>query len=390
VRLLFLPHPLRADYSVPVLSPVSPTSAAGLASILLLGAAIAVAVAVACWSLRHTEDASRLATAVGFGVLLLAWLPVSSLGPAPGSLLAERYLVVPSWGWALGVCGLFSVWMGRLFAAPAGLAAAALALITALRVPVWHSDEQLFSPQAEPEPPSYRVAYFRGLQQFVAGDDTEARRWFTVCLEAASTFSRCHEGQARAWLRQGHLDEALSAARLAVEHEPPFAGLRARYRVLLAEIFWERGSTDEALALLGRAEKLDRLSATASRRRGDLLFSLERIVPAQAAYREAVRRDPGDPVPRFNLAICLIRDQRPAEAETVLRDLVGLPDAPAAAYYHLAIVAQATERLSEAIDYFQRFLAAAGSADDADMVEDARRRLQRLEAAESQSAGSGA
>ncbi|MCZ6650909.1 MAG: tetratricopeptide repeat protein [Acidobacteria bacterium] len=374
-HLLAWPWPLRADYGRPVVQAMEMGSIPGLLGIVALSAAVALLVLGWWWRRRLSPWARPIL--LGAGLALLAWLPVSSLGPLPDSLLAERYLVLPSLGWSLMVAAaVLGPGHRRLWHwLTATIVVAAWTGIVLARVPVWHDDDRLFAAEQALSPHSYKIDYFAGLMAFKAKKDREAGRSFGDCLATAPTFSLCHEGRARVELRRRRLVEAAAAGRAALRHAPPYPLLAARYRVLLAEILWEQGHEDAAEPLLRAAAAMDPATATAPRRLGDLLQSSGRPGAAVAAYRQALARDPLEPVARFNLAMALLGDGQERAAEEVLTGLAARADAPAAVFYHLGVLADGQGQTARARGHLERFIP---TAQDPLRRADALRRLERL------------
>jgi len=375
--LLAWPWPLRADYGTPVVWPAKMGSLPGMAGVATLMIAMALLVLSVYWRRRISPGARPVV--LGAGLAVLAWLPVSSLGPLPGSLLAERYLVLPSLGWSLMVAaailgiGRRRIWHGLT----ATVVAAAWAGVVLARVPVWHDDDRLFASERTRQVRSYKVDYFAGLMAFRAKDDLEAGQAFGDCLLSAPAFSLCHEGVGRVALRHGQLAEAATATRAALRHVPPYPLLSARYRVLLAEILWEQGQEEAAERFLREAADMDPATATAPRRLGDLLQSNGRYIEAVTAYRQAVDRDPEEPIARFNLAMALLAGGKNGAAREVLTALSASDEAPAAVFYHLGVLAEEQGQPGEARRYLETFLDAAR---DPLRRADALKRLQSLTA----------
>ncbi|MFQ5719103.1 MAG: tetratricopeptide repeat protein [Acidobacteriota bacterium] len=397
VRLLFWPHPLRADYSVPVLTPMRLQTAGG---ILHLGAALVIGlliVAALRGAARRGAAPALQARGLGLTLALVAWLPASSLiGPAAGSPLAERYLVLPSLGWAIAVAAWIDspAWAGqrrRAWMLPIALTCV-LAGRTAVQVPVWQDDAHLFAASAAHPPVSFRIAYFSGLLAYAGGDDAAASDWFARSIAAAPRFSRAHEGKARAALRRGDAGAAVAAAQEAIRFEPANDPVtRSRYRVLLAEALAATGQVDEALEALRDGLFLDDSAAAPARIMGDILFGAGRLEPAVGAYREALRRAPGDTLVQFNLGITLALLQRTDEAESLLTRVAAGADAPVPTFFHLGLLAAGRDDAGAAIRAFDRFLARASPDDPelAAMVVEARRRIAALRGAKDEMPSAG-
>lgn len=179
-RLLVLPVPLRADYSVPVLQATPLASAAGVFSLALL-AGLAAGVAAMARRARRSLPAAIRANApladgelvlLGMALSIAGWLPASSLLVPIGSLLAERYLLLASFGASLAAAGLLGLAADRVarLAAPARARAAHAAFVAlagavvflaaglaARRAPIWTSDATLFAEEDRRATASFRI-----------------------------------------------------------------------------------------------------------------------------------------------------------------------------------------------------------------------------------------
>ncbi|MFQ5768134.1 MAG: hypothetical protein ACE5ID_09155, partial [Acidobacteriota bacterium] len=214
LRLLIWPAHLTFDYGPPVLGPLHLATTDGVLSVAGFLGVVLLTVLVLLLGSRGRP--TFLPLGYGLGWMLMAWLPVSSLGPLPGTLLGERFLLFPSWGWTVMVAALLaglsrlfpqggrgSVWgaaISRLFLIGLLLC---FATLSSLRVPDWRSDQALLNAALAASPVSHRVHFFQGLRLYRRGRMADARQAFAACLAAAPTFSRAHEALARTFLRLG-------------------------------------------------------------------------------------------------------------------------------------------------------------------------------------------
>ncbi len=151
-KLLVLPHPLSHDYSPFYLRPktwASPTALLGavLSFTLLLGGS--------WWAIRRKRW-------LGLGALwcILPLLPVCNLFFTVGTFLAERFLMLPSAGFCLiiGILGSRFFAKNKTIALGTGIVvAAALAVLTLLRNPAWHTNEDLLRTDMAHTPNSSRI-----------------------------------------------------------------------------------------------------------------------------------------------------------------------------------------------------------------------------------------
>ena len=149
-RLLVFPLKLRADYS-PAERTLVTTSLDGR---VLLGLGCLLAwVALVVWAWRR----GRRVEAFGLLWIVIALMPVSNLLFPSGVLVAERTLYLPSVGFALAV----AVWVKevpiRRWWAVAALVVLLGGVRTALRVPVWASQQSVLASVIKDSPRSYVV-----------------------------------------------------------------------------------------------------------------------------------------------------------------------------------------------------------------------------------------
>ena len=354
-RLLVLPVPLRADYSVPVLQATPLASAAGTFSVALLAALAAGVAAMARRARRSLPAAIREnvplsdgpLVALGMALSIAGWLPASSLLVPIGSLLAERYLLLASFGASLAAAGLLGLTADRVarlaspvararaaraaFVALAGAAALGAAGLAARRAPLWTSDATLFAEEDRRATASFRIRYLRGLQLYAAGDDVGALDRLRAATSLAPGFAPAHEALGRTQLRLGRPADAAAAARAALEAAGPGGdpALLGRCHVLLGEALMAQGDLSAAAAEFGSAARVDPGGAAGPRLLGELLYGAQRIEEAIVAWTEAARRDPGDPVPHHNLAVAFLRLGRATAARNAIEQAMRLPDPPA-------------------------------------------------------------
>lgn len=148
--LLFIPYPLRYDYSyntIPLLSFSHPP-------VVLNALAIMAIIAGSIAWLYKPRSAGRRPLAFALSLLVLPLVPVSNLLFPIGSTMAERFLFVPVAGFVLLCIWLVHTvlkrWMDDRLAlrviVVTGIASTGLyGVATVLRNPAWKSDETLFT-----------------------------------------------------------------------------------------------------------------------------------------------------------------------------------------------------------------------------------------------------
>jgi len=146
-----------------------------------------------------------------------------------------------------------------------------------------------------------------------------------------------------ACLESGLLGEAIAALQGAIAINPRYADAHLR----LGIAFEAAGAVDAALAAYRRASDVLPSLADARYRAGDLLYSLGRTTEAVAAFRRAAASAPRTTPGRIATAKALLAEDRDADAEKILRQV-------------LAVDSNAT-----ALDLLGNLLADAGRFDEA-------------------------
>lgn len=221
-------------------------------------------------------------------------LPTSHLLMNLDTLGAQRFLYLPSLGWAAGAGALFA-WAEsrRAGAARAALAAVLLGLgvRAAARASDWRDD----------------ISYYES----------------AVACNPVSKKAR--SGLGVAYLRAGRPADGERELHAALDLDPGFYDAGEN----LARISYERGDWARARALLDRA-RAGRPDATDGLTLEALLDEHDgRLADAAAALSRAVAVNPDDPIARFDFARVLALLARPGEAAVQLRAYLSLePDAP--------------------------------------------------------------
>lgn len=158
--MLIWPTKLSLLYVEPVTQPLSNPE-------VLLGMALIMACLTAPFLIWRRKPI------VAFGLIWIgvSLLPVSQISPIQ-NLMADRYLLLPSAGLAIT---LGALWPNRLKIAPP-IYVAALGILTLVRLPTWHSSEDLWTDVTQKQPLEPRGwAALSGVHQ-ANGNMAEARR----------------------------------------------------------------------------------------------------------------------------------------------------------------------------------------------------------------------
>ena len=297
LTLLAVPHPLLPFQSLHA----EPGSEAALRGWWPL-AAIAIAAAAAAWTWRRGSSTLRVAVVLLVVPLLLPAARYRSLGEFP---LAERYLYVPAFGFALALVEVARR-QPRLLLLPA----AAFVLIDLAQVPVWRDPDHLFAhglQHAGTDPRLHVMAGNRALELAAAGAPgalERARschqRALAMLAERGPDVSRRQLAAAQvgmAWceLMAAGPDQRLDAARLAarfraaLDQDQLLPGGWVGYGVALAI----GGRFDAAEAAFRRALELDQRCPEAWFILGYLNFETGRRAEARHHLQQALRCDPG-------------------------------------------------------------------------------------------------
>lgn len=323
--LLVFPHPLTHDYYFAHLKTVdwgdNLAIVAGAAHLALLG-----------WTVRGLVRRQRWAFATAFYLVSLA--VVSNLVVSVGVILAERFVYVPSVGFALLVATLIRRPLGATNAlrwAVAGVGGVwllALAATTVARNPAWHDNLTLFRTdlaisddsaklqaalgtelltlaQGNPDP-SRRVALLQeaighlqrsieiypgfglgwvnlGVAQLERGEFQTAVGTFEHAIEVRPDLDDAYINQGIAWERAGDYEESLRTFRRLLRREPE--NMRAWLWVGLT--FEAAGQPDSAKVSYQSMLRIDATHARALARLGSLYGQVDGDVETAGRYLRA-------------------------------------------------------------------------------------------------------
>jgi Flp pilus assembly protein TadD len=255
LRLVF-PLWLSADYTAwqiaPVTTPLDPRFAAGLAVLL--------AVLVGIWWGRERDQP----TALGLGLMAIPFLLISNLVFLIATIMAERWIYLPSAGFCL-VAGALLVrivtgaraaptresW--RRLAVPLAIVVVLLAVRTWTRNAVWRNPMAFFSTLVDTSPRSSlaHTGYADALT--AAGRRAEALAEYERALAIAPGNWRAEYNRGNALLAGGDVAGAIAAYERALAIEPEFS--KAIINLGAAES--RRGNGAAAVAWLRRALVLE-------------------------------------------------------------------------------------------------------------------------------------
>jgi tetratricopeptide (TPR) repeat protein len=265
--LLLWPHPLSTYHTVAI--PAGPLDLRVVAG----GLCLAGTLAAAWWAARR---APRAAFALWW--FLLALLPVLPVMPIKGFTMAERYLFLPSFGFALGVgllgARLYRAAGGRRARWALGAAGTAVAVAwggaAAARVPDWTEQVTFYRAMVRSAPDSAFAQNNLGQILVAEGLVAEGIQHLRQAVALRPDMAYAHAGLGLAYRRQGDLARAVAALETAARLRPDDP------RILddLASALEAQGRAREALAVLHRLEAARPASADVARRLGEAFAAL--------------------------------------------------------------------------------------------------------------------
>lgn len=196
--------------------------------------------------------------ALALALIAVPLLPVHYIPAVGEATFSERYLYVPSIGYAVLVA--LAWWRASAWSRPrARIAAGGLVAVLALyalgtvqRNPVWRNELSLWSDTVAKSPDAYVPRTQLGDALFVAGDLAGAIEHYEVAIALDATRPDAHNNLGMAYLRSGRHAEAIDRFLFVTELEPrspmAFNNLGLAYKLI--------GRLDDAIAAYTRAFEL--------------------------------------------------------------------------------------------------------------------------------------
>ena len=375
LRLLVFPATLSVDYSfnqIPVVStPAHPLFLLGTVLLVGLGAAVG-----RCWG------TSRVGI---FGVGLLTFPLLLNLNPVytAGSILAERYLYLPSAGFCL-LAGLAAL---RLL--PAWIAhpsrhwacvslAAALILAGAYRTVVrnqdWRTDTTLFRSAVQVTPNSVRARLNLAFLYAKQDNHWAAIEQYRQVLKIRADYPIVHYKLAESHRAHGEKDRAIYHFEQAVRLKPVFT----EAWLALGNLYLNQKREGKAEIALRTALNLSPKLAVLHNQLGVIYQLRGDLDAARAAYEKAIQGNYHHPGVFCNLGQVYAQEGRTDEARRAYQIALKLNPDLAIAHYHLANLYRDEGSRDEAIRHYRIFL--QHWKDDARYTEQALQELRSLDA----------
>jgi Flp pilus assembly protein TadD len=328
-HLLLLPTRLSMHYGPTTVIPHHAATAIAIAAIVTVAAAIAAA-----WEIAKRGDRRPL---VAMGWVVLAYLAASNILIPTGQLLAERTLFLASVGivmlagWALARIESASV---TEQGAAVGIAVALVMLgvfATVMRVPVWSSEESLFTSGIQFDPAAFYP--YQMLARAVGRHGDNARGLALL----GDAYVRFPAGESLALEYAQHLrtteraEDALTVLRAASIAHPASQAVRLAY----LDVLLERRGPDSVIASIASQRAPDPAGSLRYVLLAHAYGKLNRPDSVTAVYARAVAEDGNDPGLRFAYASALHASHRDADAQRELDSAAASGAMPPVVHYTL-------------------------------------------------------
>lgn len=294
-------------------------------------------------------------------------IPVSNLVIFIGSIMAERFVYLPS----VGLAGCLAFAAGALYkrlsaqnALGAGAAWVAIGVIclalaarTYSRNVDWSDEIGLWSSAVTVCPQSFKAHLNLGNALMrTPGQESAAVAEYEAAVQIKPDLAELHNNLGNALAKlPGRLPEAIAEYQAALRIKPDYADAHSNLGTVLSRL---PGRLPDAVAEYQAALRTEPNSVNAHSNLGSALSQLPNRLPeAISEYRAALRIKPDSAEVRYNLANALAQtpggiEQAIAEYQTVLQ----ADPASAPAHCNLGIALAKTGRLPEAIAQFQAAL----------------------------------
>jgi tetratricopeptide (TPR) repeat protein len=312
------PASLSADYSynaVPLFGSGFGEDAKAFLALAILGAAV-------FWAIRVRRKWKALSFFIAFFVLAL--IPTSNLVLLIGSIMAERFMYLPSIG--LAGCAVIALRASKLPARAAALVTIAIAIGLAARTYArnidWQDGVTLWTSAIAVSPDAARAHNNLGYEFLhIPGRVPEAIGEYEAALRIRPDYPEAHYNLGNAYLRTGRTLEAVAEFQAAVRSAPAYAEAHNN----LGNALLQLGQAPEAIAELESALRLHPEYAEAHNNLGNAFLEIPgKTAEAVAEFRSAVQLSPDYAEAHNNLgnALARIPDRLPeaiGEYQTALR-----------------------------------------------------------------------
>ncbi len=344
LRLAF-PLWLSADYTAwqiaPVASPFDPRFLAGLAVLVGVPAAIV-------WGWRRDRP-----LALGLGLMTLTFVLVSNLLFLIATIMAERWIYLPSAGFCLAAAALLvRLVPRRRLAVVVGVVVALLAVRTWTRNDVWRNPMTFFATLVATSPGSSLAHAGYGDALAAAGRSKEALAEYETALAIAPTNWRAEYNAGNLKLALGDVAGAIAAYERTLALEPDFT--KAMVNLGAAES--RRGNTAAAVAWLRRAVAREPNVPSFHTSLANVLAASGDRAGARTAFEAALRLAPRSPDVLADYGVFLENENQHAAAIDLLRRSLALQPNVPERHYNLGNALAKSGALAEAVAAYRQAL----------------------------------
>ncbi len=320
MSLLFFPHPLSCDYSFPQFPIVGPNDLLAIGMVLLHAALLVYAI-------LNIKKQRVLSFAILFYFITMSIY--SNIFILIGSSFGERFLFVPTLGFALAVTWL----LAKVFKAPSengnynsvgdvfkryagvagvvGVAFLLYAFKTVDRNKAWESHFTLFSTDVHNSPRSARIHYLYGteLMQTKAKDEkdsakkqqylAEATKEYTTAVQLHPRYADAYGQLGLSYYRRGDSDKAFENYNKSIELKTSMGEVYSN----LGVIYFNAGDLPKALELFQKCLRYNNRFGDGFRNLGSTYGEMGQLDKALDAFLQAVKWDPKNAENFYYLAI---------------------------------------------------------------------------------------
>ena len=294
-RLLFFPYKIVPFYDLWTVSRLE--AGIGALWLALFGCAV-----FALGRTRRWDLPCRL----GLALFIVTLVPALPVFPRAGALIAERFLYLPSAGFAiLAGCAVDLLWRvgGKAVVRKAALGSLCVLLLlmsgwSAARSRDWRDDVTLFSRGLERDPQNSGLYYLLGTEFFFNGKYAEAEFNLRRSIEFHPNFASALFKLGELYRSTGRADAASVMYRSILERNPR----NAKAHFGLGSVEMDHGSLEHAEQELTTAVKLDPSYVLASINLGVLYFRKGNFAAAEESWTRGLKNDPANATLLNNLA----------------------------------------------------------------------------------------
>jgi len=239
---------------------------------------------------------------LGLMVIVVPLLPTFYIAGIEAQPFAERYLYLPSFGFALIVVFMLG-WVQKNGRRSAALLTIALFTVIGLysiktveRNSVWQSNYTLFADGVEKSPNNVEARYNLGIALMKMGRTDEAIDHLETVIQNNLTYVSAYHALGENYMRKGRLRKALSYYRIALSLKPT---AKAHYN--LGNVYFKMNRLSEAIEHYKKALKKKPNIAVIYLNLGRAYIRMGQIDLAINAYKKALKLKPSDAMTRVLL-----------------------------------------------------------------------------------------